>query len=132
KIICEYKNCEVYDLTIPTTRNIIADNICVHNCIYGFRWSNYRNILNFEKDYPEAKSITLNQNYRSTNTILNAANSVIKNNTESKEVNLFSELGDGVKVKYMRSYDERHEVTLIMEEIKKLLNSGYHYQDIAI
>ena len=100
--------------------------------IYGFRWSNYRNILNFEKDYPEAKSITLNQNYRSTNTILNAANSVIKNNTESKEVNLFSELGDGVKVKYMRSYDERHEVTLIMEEIKKLLNSGYHYQDIAI
>ena len=132
KIICEYKNCEVYDLTIPTTRNIIADNICVHNCIYGFRWSNYRNILNFEKDYPEAKSITLNQNYRSTNTILNAANSVIKNNTESKEVNLFSELGDGVKVKYMRSYDEKHEVTLIMEEIKKLLNSGYHYQDIAI
>ena len=100
--------------------------------IYGFRWSNYRNILNFEKDYPEAVSITLNQNYRSTNTILNAANSVIKNNVTSKDVNLFSELGDGVKVKYMRSYDEKHEVTLIMEEIKKLLSSGYSYQDIAI
>ena len=104
----------------------------INQSIYGFRWSNYRNILNFEKDYPEAKSITLNQNYRSTNIILNAANSVIKNNTESKEVNLFSELGDGVKVKYIRSYDEKHEVTLIMEEIKKLLNSGYSYQDIAI
>ena len=100
--------------------------------IYGFRWSNYRNILNFEKDYPEAVSITLNQNYRSTNTILNAANSVIKNNVTSKDVNLFSELGDGVKVKYMRSYDEKHEVTLIMEKIKKLLSSGYSYQDIAI
>ena len=100
--------------------------------IYGFRWSNYRNIINFEKDYPEAVSITLNQNYRSTNTILNAANSVIKNNVTSKDVNLFSELGDGVKVKYMRSYDEKHEVTLIMEEIKKLLSSGYSYHDIAI
>ena len=100
--------------------------------IYGFRWSNYRNILNFEKDYPEAVSITLNQNYRSTNTILNAANSVIKNNVTSKDVNLFSELGEGVKVKYMRSYDEKHEVTLIMEKIKKLLSSGYSYHDIAI
>ncbi len=104
----------------------------INQSIYGFRWSNYRNILNFEKDYPEALSITLNQNYRSTNTILNAANSVIKNNTESKEVKLFSELGEGVKVKYMRSYDEKHEVTLIIEEIKKLLNEGYKYQDIAI
>ena len=104
----------------------------INQSIYGFRWSNYKNILNFEKDYPEAVSITLNQNYRSTNTILNAANSVIKNNAESKEVNLFSELGEGVKVKYMRSYDEKHEVTLIMEEIKKLLESGYEYKDIAI
>ena len=104
----------------------------INQSIYGFRWSNYKNILNFEKDYPEAVSITLNQNYRNTNTILNAANSVIKNNTESKEVNLFSELGEGVKVKYMRSYDEKHEVTLIMEEIKKLLESGYEYKDIAI
>ena len=104
----------------------------INQSIYGFRWSNYRNILNFEQDYPDAKSITLNQNYRSTNTILNAANSVIKNNVASKEVNLFSELGDGVKVKYMRSYDEKHEVTLIIEEIKKLLNDGYKYRDIAI
>lgn len=104
----------------------------INQSIYGFRWSNYRNILNFEQDYPDAKSITLNQNYRSTNTILSAANSVIKNNVASKEVNLFSELGDGVKVKYMRSYDEKHEVTLIIEEIKRLLNDGYKYRDIAI
>ncbi len=50
----------------------------VNQSIYGFRWSNYKNILNFEKDYPEAVSITLNQNYRSTNTILNAANVLLK------------------------------------------------------
>ncbi len=100
--------------------------------IYAFRGSNYKNILNFEKDYPDAQIITLNQNYRSTTTILDAANSVIKNNKESKEVDLFSNLGEGLKIKYMRSYDEKHEVTLITEEIDKLLDAGYTYKDFAI
>ncbi len=104
----------------------------VNQCIYGFRWSNYKNILNFEKDYPDAKSITLNQNYRSTNTILNAANSVIKNNIERKEVNLYSNLGEGLKIKYFRGNDEKDEVHSVIEEIKKLLNEGYKYSDIAI
>lgn len=100
--------------------------------IYAFRHANFKNILNFEKDYPGATVITLNQNYRSTNTILNAANSVIKNNVERKDVNLFSECGDGVKLKYLRSYDEKHEVTLIIEEIHKLLREGYNQSDIAV
>ena len=100
--------------------------------IYGFRYANYENILNFERDYPEVTKIILNQNYRSTNNILNAANGIIKNNREGKEVKLFSELGDGLKIKYMRSYDEKHEVTLIVEEIKELLKTGYNYKDIAI
>ena len=104
----------------------------VNQCIYGFRWSNYKNILNFEKDYLDAKSITLNQNYRSTNTILNAANSVIKNNIERKEVNLYSNLGEGLKIKYFRGNDEKDEVHSVIEEIKKLLNEGYKYSDIAI
>ena len=122
----------VYDLSIPATRNYIANGICVHNCIYAFRGANFRNILNFEKDYTDARVIALEQNYRSTKNILNAANSVIKNNKERKDMELFSELGDGVKVKYMRSYDEKHEITLIVDEIKKLLNDGYNYKDIAI
>ena len=100
--------------------------------IYAFRGSNYKNILNFEKDYPDTKVVVLNQNYRSTTTILDAANDVIKNNVERKEVNLFSELGKGLKIKYFRSYDEKHEVTLILEEINKLLDSGYTYSDIAV
>ena len=104
----------------------------VNQSIYGFRWSNYRNILNFEKDYPDSKSITLNQNYRSTNTILNAANSVIKNNVERKEVNLYSTFGDGVKIKYFRGNDEKDEVKLVIDEIKKLLDEGYDYNDFAI
>jgi len=104
----------------------------VNQSIYAFRMANYKNILNFESDYPDAISITLNQNYRSTNVILNAANSVIKNNIERKEVNLFSELGEGVKIKYFRGNDEKDEVNLIIDEIKKLLNEGYNYSDIAI
>ena len=104
----------------------------VNQSIYGFRWSNYKNILNFEKDYPDAVSITLNQNYRSTNTILTAANNVIKNNVEKKEVNLFSTYGDGFKIKYFRGLDEKDEVRLVTDEIRKLLNEGYTYNDFAI
>lgn len=103
-----------------------------NQAIYGFRQANYKNILNFEKDYPDAKVIVLNQNYRSTTTILNAANSVIKNNVERKEVNLFSNLGEGVKIKYLRSHDGLQEVNLVINEIKELLNMGYQKKDIAI
>lgn len=100
--------------------------------IYAFRGANFRNILNFEKDYKNAKVIPLEQNYRSTKTILDAANSVIKNNKERKDLELYSNLGEGVKIKYFRSYDEKHEITLVVDEIKRLINDGYKYSDIAI
>ena len=100
--------------------------------IYGFRGANFRNILDFEKNFKNTEVIKLEQNYRSTKNILDAANSVIKNNKERKEMELYSTLGDGVKVKYLRSYDEKHEIALIVDEIKKLLKEGYTYQDIAI
>lgn len=103
-----------------------------NQAIYGFRQANYKNILNFENDYNDAEVIVLNQNYRSTTMILNAANSVIKNNIERKEVNLFSELGEGVKVKYLRSDNGTHEVNIVINEIKELLNLGYNKKDIAI
>ncbi len=100
--------------------------------IYMFRGANYKNILNFEKDYKNAVIIPLEENYRSTSNILNAANSVIRNNKERKEKNLWSSKGDGVKVKYLRAYDEKNEVDLVISEIKKLLESGYKKKDIAI
>ena len=103
-----------------------------NQAIYGFRQANYKNILNFEKDYHDAKVIVLNQNYRSTTNILNAANSVIVNNTHKQEVNLFSELGEGVKVKYLRSNDDKQEVNIVLNEIKDLLDLGYKKKDIAI
>lgn len=104
----------------------------MNQSIYGFRQADYKNIVNFEKDYKDCKIIKLEENYRSTNNILNAANSVIANNKERKDLRLWSEHGDGVKVKYIRSYDERHEVTIVINEIKKLLENGYHRKDIAI
>ena len=104
----------------------------MNQSIYGFRQADYKNIVNFEKDYKDCKVIKLEENYRSTNNILNAANSVIANNKERKDLRLWSEHGDGVKVKYIRSYDERHEVTIVINEIKKLLENGYHKKDIAI
>ncbi len=100
--------------------------------IYMFRGANFRNILNFEKDYQNTKVIPLEENYRSTKMILDAANSVIKNNLERKEKNLRSNNGEGVKLKYLRSYDEKHEVTLIIEQIKHLIEEGYQKKDIAV
>ncbi|NLA32596.1 MAG: UvrD-helicase domain-containing protein [Mollicutes bacterium] len=100
--------------------------------IYAFRQANYLNILNFEKDYPDANVILLEQNYRSTNTIFKAANSVIKNNVKRKEKNLWSNKGEGFKIKYLRSYDSRHEVTIVLEEVNNLLKDGYNYEDIAV
>lgn len=100
--------------------------------IYMFRGANYKNILNFEKDYPEAEVIMLEQNYRSTKTILEAANSVIKNNTFRKDKNLWSDNGEGEKITFYRAYDETDEVFYIIRKIKELLSSGASYQDIAI
>ncbi len=100
--------------------------------IYMFRGANFRNILNFERDYKNAKVIPLEENYRSTNTILEAANSVIKNNKERKEKNLWSSKGDGCKIKYLRAYDGRHEIQLVLDEIKELYREGYSYSDISV
>ncbi len=100
--------------------------------IYMFRGANFRNILNFEKDYKNAKVIPLEENYRSTKYILDAANSVIKNNKERKEKTLWSSVGEGKKTKYLRAYDGKHEIQLVLDEIKRLLDEGYKKNDIAV
>lgn len=100
--------------------------------IYMFRGANFRNILNFEKDYQNAKVIPLEENYRSTKYILDAANSVIKNNKERKEKTLWSNVGEGKKTKYLRAYDGKHEIQLVLDEIKRLLDEGYKKNDIAV
>ena len=100
--------------------------------IYSFRGANYKNILNFEKDYKDAKTILLEQNYRSTSTILGAANSVIKNNKMKKDKNLWTSRGQGEKIKYYRSYNERDEAQYVIRKVKELINKGIEYKDIAV
>ena len=100
--------------------------------IYSFRGANYKNILNFEKDYKDAKTILLEQNYRSTSTILDAANSVIKNNKMKKDKNLWTSRGQGEKIKYYRSYNERDEAQYVIRKVKELINKGIEYKDIAV
>ena len=100
--------------------------------IYSFRGANYKNILNFEKDYKDAKTILLEQNYRSTSNILDAANAVIKNNKMKKEKNLWTARGVGEKIKYYRSYNERDEAQYVIRKTKELVNNGVDYKDIAV
>ncbi len=100
--------------------------------IYSFRGANYKNILNFEKDYKDAKTILLEQNYRSTKTILNAANDVIRNNKARKDKNLWTANEEGEKIKYYRAYNERDEAQYTIRKIKELVARNVSYQDIAI
>lgn len=103
----------------------------VNQSIYSFRWSNYKNIMKFENDFKNVNVITLNQNYRSTTNILKAANDVIKNNEETKDVDLFSELGSGALINYHQSMNDSAENIYVTSEIKKLLDMGYQKKDIA-
>ena len=104
----------------------------MNQSIYAFRQADYHNIVNFEKDYANAKTIKLEHNYRSTNNILNAANDVISHNKERKDLKLYSDKGDGPKITYLRSYDEKHEISLVIDEINKLYLDGYEPKDVAI
>ena len=108
---------------------VVGDN---DQAIYAFRGANYKNILNFEKDYPDCKTILLEENYRSTQTILNAANSVIKYNKLRKDKNLWSNNEIGNKIKHIKTDDEKTEGEFITKEIKKLIEEGSSYDDIAI
>ena len=100
--------------------------------IYSFRGANYKNILNFEKDYKDAKTILLEENYRSTSTILDAANQVIRNNKQRKDKNLWTSRGKGEKIKYYRAYNEKDEAQYVIRKIKELRNKEVEYKDIAV
>ena len=111
-------------------------NICVvgdnDQAIYSWRGSDYRNILNFEKDYPDLKSVMLEENYRSTGNILKAANEVIKNNKIRKDKNLWTKHEEGSKIRYHRASDEKDEASYVVKEIKNLLYGGVRREDIAV
>ena len=112
-------------------------NICVvgdeNQSIYGFRGANIQNILDFEKDYPDAAVVKLEENYRSTSVILDAANAVIKNNTSARDKKLWTKKTSGEKIKVLSSVDGREEVSLIVNEILKgKIQEGKKYRDFTI
>ena len=100
--------------------------------IYAFRGSNIQNIQKFMTDFPTFKKIILNQNYRSKDNILKAANSVIRNNKSRIPKDLFSTLGPGEKIVHYKAGNEEEEAYYVYDKIKFLLNSGYKKKDIAI
>lgn len=120
--------------------HMLADgyhNLCVvgdaDQSIYGWRGANMNNILNFEKDYPNATTIMLEQNYRSTQTILNAANEVIANNLKRKDKNLWTENGQGDKISYYRAQSEHDEAYYVVKKIQEQMREhGYKYGDFAV
>ncbi|MDP0488387.1 MAG: UvrD-helicase domain-containing protein [Fusobacterium sp. JB021] len=111
-------------------------NICVvgdeNQSIYGFRGANIRNILDFEKDYPNATIIKLEENYRSTKTILQAANSVIKNNKTSKNKKLWTSKASGEKIFVKPCITAREEVNYVIEKIVEMKSQGKRYNDFTI
>jgi DNA helicase-2/ATP-dependent DNA helicase PcrA len=111
-------------------------NVCAvgdpDQSIYAFRGADIRNILEFERDFPDTRTIALEQNYRSTNTILQAANGVIQHNRERKEKNLWSELGEGEPVHVIEVEDEHAEARFVAAEIAALVEQGYSGAEIAV
>jgi DNA helicase-2/ATP-dependent DNA helicase PcrA len=100
--------------------------------IYGFRGADIRNILDFEDDYPDARVVRLEQNYRSTQTILDAANAIIANNRGRKGKTLFTELGQGDPIKVRELDDEHAEARFVSGEVQRLVDEGVSREEIAV
>jgi DNA helicase-2/ATP-dependent DNA helicase PcrA len=135
-LIDEYQDTNEVQYTLTKLLSSKYRNLCVvgdeSQSIYAFRGSNYRNILNFEKDYPKCKIILLEQNYRSTKTILNAANDVIKNNKQRKDKNLWTDNKDGDKIIYKKCFDEKEEAASVSSEIQNLTLKGVSLEDMVV
>ena len=135
-LIDEYQDTNQVQYILTKMLSAKYKNICVvgdqDQSIYGFRGSNYRNILNFEKDYPNATVIMLEENYRSTKTILGAANDIIANNKNRKDKNLWTSNEEGDKITSKRCMDEKDEAAYVVSEINKLISSGVSHNNIAI
>jgi DNA helicase II / ATP-dependent DNA helicase PcrA len=119
--------------------NILAaahHNLCVvgddDQSVYSFRGADIRNVLEFERDYPEAKVVKLEQNYRSTQTILDAANAVVANNASRKPKELWTAGHQGERIRIFTAVDEYSEARFVVSEIKRLMDSGAPPRDVSV
>ncbi len=122
----------VYDLNVENLHNYIANGVVVHNSVYGWRAADIRNILDFERDYPNAKVIVLGQNYRSTRTILKVAEEVIKQNAQRKHKDLWTENEAGLPITLFEAYNETEEAQYVARETMRLTSMGFSPKDIAV
>jgi ATP-dependent DNA helicase UvrD/PcrA len=122
----------VYDLDIEHTHNFVAGGLVTHNSIYSFRQADVRNILDFRQDYEEAHVVRLEQNYRSTQTILSVANAVISHNRGRMGKSLWTDLGEGDPVKVRELDDEHAEARFVVGEIERLVDEGVSRAEIAV
>ena len=122
----------VYDLDIDGVHNFVANGLVTHNSIYSFRGADVRNILDFQEDFEDARVVKLEQNYRSTETILRAANAVIANNRGGIAKRLWSELGQGDQIQLRVLDDEYAEARFVVGEIQRLIDGGASRAEIAV
>ena len=113
----------------PAELTVVGDS---DQSIYAFRGADIRNITEFERDFPGAETILLEQNYRSTQNILSAANAVISLNPYRPPKNLWTDSGAGEKITLFTAYDERNEAAFVVDQIKRLHEGGVNYRDMAV
>ncbi len=135
-LVDEYQDTNLAQYTLVKLLSGQSRNLCVvgddDQSIYGWRGADIRNILEFNKDFPEAKVIKLEQNYRSTQTILDAANAIIKNNDQRMEKALWTESGKGEKIRFCAAGDEREEAAWICEHVRRLRARKVPMSEIAV
>src|SRR4051794_32565080 len=122
----------VYDLNVDATHNFLAEGIVTHNSIYAFRGADVRNILEFQDEFPDARVIRLEQNYRSTQTILSAANAVISHNRGRMGKTLWSEIGEGDPIRVRELDDEHAEARFVVGEVERMIDEGVSKAEIAV
>ena len=122
----------VYDLNVEGTHNFVAEGLVTHNSIYAFRGADIRNILDFEDDFPDARVIKLEQNYRSTQNILSAANAVVSNNRGRKHKVLWTDEGDGDPVRIAELEDEHAEARYVTDLIERHVEGGGSRSEVAV
>ncbi len=135
-LVDEYQDTDPIQYRLIKLLSSKYQNLCVvgddAQSIYSFRNADFRNVLNFEKDYPQAKVITLDQNYRSTQNILDAASKVISKNVYQKPKNLWTENPIGPLISIVETWNEKSEAEFIVKKIKEFLKQGYKLNDFAV
>jgi DNA helicase-2/ATP-dependent DNA helicase PcrA len=128
----EPHDAEVYDINVERTHNFIAGGVVTHNSIYRWRGARVENLHQFRRDYPLAQLVKLEQNYRSTGTILKAANALISNNTGRLGKNLWTSGADGERVKLYAAFNERDEADFVVNRIRDWVERGGARSEVAV